>query len=115
MRDKGQEARGKLLPCPFCGGEARTHYVKGYELWEVSCGQCGVEMSAYLSEAEAIEAWNRRTGKGDKLSPVERTVKVEKVTRVSSVIRTGRCGNCGYDVIDSYKHCPNCGARLEWE
>ena len=44
----------------------------------------------------------------------ERTMKVEKVTRVSSVIRTGRCGNCGYDVIDSYKHYPRCGAKLDW-
>lgn len=52
--------KSELLPCPFCGGEARTHYVKGYELWEVSCGQCGVELSSYLSEADAINAWNRR-------------------------------------------------------
>ena len=45
----------------------------------------------------------------------KRTAKVEKMHRVSSVIRTGLCGSCGYDVIDSYKHCPGCGARLEWE
>ena len=44
----------------------------------------------------------------------ERTMKVKKVIRVSSVIRTGRCGNCGYDVIDSYKHCPGCGVKLDW-
>lgn len=44
----------------------------------------------------------------------ERTANVEKVTRVSSVIRTGRCENCGYDVIDSYKHCPGCGSKLDW-
>jgi len=94
-----------------CGGEAWTDYIIGEPSegvgWFVCCKNCDIQTPAeYPTEAEAIEAWNRAMS--------ERTAKVEKVTRVSSVIRTGRCGDCGYDVIDSYKHCPNCGAKLDW-
>lgn len=101
-----------------CGGKAIVWNYNNSEgiTWSVVyCENCKIQTLKLETEAEAIAAWNRSLGNGDKASPVERTVKVEKVTRVSSVIRTGRCGNCGYDVIDSYKHCPNCGARLEWE
>lgn len=98
----------KLKPCPFCGGEAirgiACHVNEDYA-FRVECRECKIVTPFYDTEADAIKAWNRRA---------ERTAKVEKVTRVSSVIRTGRCGDCGYDVIDSYKHCPNCGAKLVW-
>ena len=94
-----------------CGGEVvvghieKTSYLPK-DRWYIGCPKCDICTGLYDTEAEAIEAWNTAMG--------ERTAKVEKVTRVSSVIRTGRCGNCGYDVIDSYKHCPNCGAKLDW-
>lgn len=94
-----------------CGGEAEIHLfgqglIKGYIGYYICCEECETKTKIYDTEAEAIEAWNTAMG--------ERTAKVEKVTRVSSVIRTGRCGDCGYDVIDSYKHCPNCGVKLDW-
>ena len=59
MMDK-QEA--KLLPCPFCGGEARlrqilnTHVVECGKCWAHSANVAGVN---YTKE-QAIEAWNRR-------------------------------------------------------
>ena len=48
----------KLLPCPFCGGEARLTAAMG-ETW-MRCIDCnaGSEMSG--SRALAIAAWNRR-------------------------------------------------------
>lgn len=50
----------KLLPCPFCGGEAHTYK---NNLWHVGCehahNNC-VTMSAFVTEAEAIAAWNAR-------------------------------------------------------
>lgn len=71
--------REKLLPCPFCGGEAKLikglHSVDGdvYTLYGVSClygdsdqaaldGAYGVEHSifGYFFEYQAIEAWNNR-------------------------------------------------------
>lgn len=126
--------RSELKPVRCgCGGEA----IIGLKEWEdrkgnyhensfVYCNDCSISTGGYLTEAEAVTAWNRAMSGSaeEKLKSFwngmsaemreERTAKVEKVTRVSSVIRTGRCGGCGYDVIDSYKHCPNCGAQLDW-
>ena len=48
-----------LLPCPFCGGNARL------TTWtptaaSISCIMCGAHFNTY-TEAEAIAAWNTRT------------------------------------------------------
>lgn len=54
-----------LLPCPFCGGEARWRYRKPYGY--VLCKKCGVSTGAFPDSYEeadgkkdAIAAWNRR-------------------------------------------------------
>lgn len=55
----------ELLPCPFCGGEARTA-VKSYgdtHYWRIYCDVIGCAFGSsgvYHSEAEAIAAWNTR-------------------------------------------------------
>lgn len=69
----------KLLPCPFCGGEA---YKKisfpvdrdGLEMnmFRVGCEPCEIEFSYLWDEEKAIEAWNTR-------KPIDRIVeKLEK-------------------------------------
>jgi len=57
----------KLKPCPFCGGDATTHYgIHDYNRWGVYCIDCGAEIEcrAFLgeedTEAKAIEIWNTR-------------------------------------------------------
>ena len=53
----------KMKPCPFCGGKAIIHDFKPFRekrLWYISCHDCEIEQINYLSEQEAIEAWNRR-------------------------------------------------------
>lgn len=50
----------KLLPCPFCGGEATMDSSgKKYQVW---CKRCScIHMGEfYNTEAEAIAAWNQR-------------------------------------------------------
>ena len=48
----------KLLPCPFCGGEAR-HYAPGLVDHHIECRKCTADVAGD-SEAEAIEVWNTR-------------------------------------------------------
>lgn len=60
---------GKLLPCPFCGGEAKRA-ISNDGAWSVICPNCNTgifrpryetnEWDAYKTEAEAIAAWNSR-------------------------------------------------------
>ena len=59
-----KQVKAKLKPCPFCGGKARVqgHEFIGYgDTFGVVCLNCGAETRQfYVTENEAIEAWNRR-------------------------------------------------------
>lgn len=50
----------KLLPCPFCGGEARMHSLEV----DVRCSVCGAKTAPTISSVNnapgAVAAWNRR-------------------------------------------------------
>ena len=54
----------KLLPCPFCGGEARIMLeeddMPDDSFHNVYCKSCGVQFWV-KSKTEAITLWNRRT------------------------------------------------------
>ena len=50
----------ELKPCPFCGGNRIM--VTNWGLWKTWCADCKSETSSYLTEKEAVEAWNRRVG-----------------------------------------------------
>ncbi len=64
----------ELKPCPFCGGEdiykvndgdrnAQVAIHKTTE-WAVGCSLCRIpEALSYISEEQAIKAWNRRATK----------------------------------------------------
>ena len=49
----------KLLPCPFCGGEAET-FEASEDSFSILCTGCGVETPYLPYLTEAIAAWNRR-------------------------------------------------------
>lgn len=51
-----------LKPCPFCGGEASVKmWCEPDTPFLVMCESCKASVKDYATEAEAIEAWNRRT------------------------------------------------------
>lgn len=61
----------KLKPCPFCGSDAEIVYYDQYpEKYGVGCSKCPAilaelcEYKLFDSEAEAAEAWNRRSYRG---------------------------------------------------
>lgn len=63
-----RKAEFDLLPCPFCGGEARV--IHSDISYSVRCSACGIgifrprigesEWCAFCTKEEAAEAWNRR-------------------------------------------------------
>ena len=68
--------RTELLPCPFCGGEAKPRTTSGIRSpWSmvqldamgvtVACSECGATIPSCMTEAEAVAAWNARAVSGD--------------------------------------------------
>jgi len=56
-----------------CGGEAQVFFpFTNNSVYMIECKKCGICTSAYETEAEAIEAWNRAMGKRDDVSRIER-------------------------------------------
>ena len=55
-----------LLPCPFCGGEARWSCdAFGFPFVRCANAECGTRQSPADSELEAMEGWNNREGVRD--------------------------------------------------
>lgn len=53
-----------LKVCPFCGGEASIAAMSldsHLEFWVLCAEGCGFYTPHYITEAEAVAAWNRRT------------------------------------------------------
>lgn len=101
-----------LKLCPFCGGEAYHDSASCWnhdeEKWmpnfwhRVICKNCGNQTKSFYTEAEAIEAWNRRT---------EREAKAEW----SEVDGCHLCGECGFAVAPKCDmYCAGCGCKLDW-
>ena len=55
----------ELKPCPFCGAKGEIEHIKALSAWIVQCSNQFCPASYMIganfeTEAEAIEAWNRR-------------------------------------------------------
>ncbi len=89
----------KLLPCPFCGGEA---FVDIHKFWDenakdftvqtygVACHQCGAKSWQHSrTEEDAIKQWNTR-------KPMERIVKQLEAEKEATY---NRCIKGMYDAM----------------
>lgn len=81
----------KLLPCPFCGGEASVlsdcsySRTDGETMYYVRCQYCASESSWEYSEEEAIKRWNTR-------KPMQEIVeRLEEVGKEEIKIHRARC------------------------
>ena len=100
----------ELLPCPFCGGEAR-HYAPGPIDHHIECVECYADIHRD-TEAEAIAAWNTRAELG--------SGTCENINTDGYRYRF-ECSECGYSAIvhncaarldELPNYCPNCGAKV---
>ena len=74
-----------LLPCPFCGGEAKLNVLYD-DFHQVGCSNplCKVlpQTWSYDTDEEAIEAWNRRENKTWQLPPAQPEPLTDKEQRI---------------------------------
>ncbi|MBR1602554.1 MAG: Lar family restriction alleviation protein [Synergistaceae bacterium] len=54
------EAKIKLKPCPFCGGESKVIGSDKYSDYCATCSKCWTTSNYFDSREKAAEAWNRR-------------------------------------------------------
>ena len=117
----------ELLPCPFCGGEAKLQDFQSASgrMWLVGCSDntcvipCDTSLG-YLTKQRAIKAWNRRA---------ERTCTMDgPYTGTTCAVHREMpgggafdqeygyltCSACGAEVFDcpTVRYCPNCGAKV---
>ena len=108
----------ELLPCPFCGGEAKIFSSEEGGTWDVQCQSCGA-LPFLVSPREArsrgiepmdylVAAWNRR---------VERTCHMSEHNDLQPrgwYIHYWECSDCHahYRGKDMPRFCHNCGARV---
>ena len=52
----------ELLPCPFCGNDARRYY-GNHDMYGITCQNCSAKIYGYANKASATKAWNTRTPK----------------------------------------------------
>lgn len=97
----------KLLPCPFCGGEAETW--DGTGVWHVFCTNkdCAAMGSPCLTEAEAIAAWNTRAER-----TCECVAEYAKSPIDGKTIVLHRCSACHELMRPHMAYCPSCGAKV---
>lgn len=130
----------ELLPCPFCGGEAKLwshHYAEeDLTLWQVRCNRDFLRKKCYMNdsfvtfgtEEEAIEAWNTRslTFPDEVQEAQHHLCELERITgeawrpeRTCNAVFNGTnrgyeprlyCSECRTELVG--KFCHECGAKV---
>ena len=112
-------ATDELLPCPFCGGEARVEHciTCGYDSYWVECANridCGCKVEPVTDVKDiAIMTWNRRANRERGEC---RLIRRGNLSDWPEMV-CWSCSECGFgwhhSVNDSqFSYCPNCGARV---
>lgn len=93
----------ELLPCPFCGGEAKDatdgscdccgKRVNGC----IRCIRCGGEVSHFDSSEEAITAWNHRT------TPAPSISEAELVDEAAIILVNRKRARCDIKAVTMYE------------
>ena len=113
----------KLKPVQCgCGGKAQVFFpFANNSIYMIECKKCGICTSAYETETEAIQAWNKAMSGKDINVPVKkRTAKVISYDGVITVngyryhYEEYLCNACKKKVLDGDEYCSICGRKLDW-
>ena len=76
-----------LLPCPFCGGEAKSHGPYGDGLFSVECTRCPARVGGFdQCRQDAIDFWNQRHSQAEN-KPQDVAVKaLQKISEANWVV-----------------------------
>lgn len=116
----------KLLPCPFCGGQARVRAEQKNRTYYIGCSKCGARSRAvgrmpwhdniYIAQGNAAKLWNERVKAQPQPRPVAHWIQCspDDDTRYE-------CSRCGcevsnewdYDDPEMFSFCPVCGAVIQ--
>ena len=128
----------ELLPCPFCGGEAKLSHYETFDNdeWAVECmGVCEIQPATclFFTKEQAIEAWNTRTPEQAIAATLGsgtcRNVHKEwEKSSFAGACTSFCCSECGAHYVDCEcyyagladadeeqirtNYCPNCGAKV---
>ena len=105
----------KLMPCPFCGGNARkvkhsagSPGTTGYDRWHgVACAGCNACVGArdrrFRTSAAAIAAWNTRTPQPTRAQAGATPLTDEMVSKAGRALSDLYATECGIDKDDNWK------------
>lgn len=100
--------------CPFCGSTNISCADAGYktDVWFVQCEDCGATFPHFDSEAEAVEAWNRRV----EVKHGRWEFRYEGTyfhCRAYCSVCGKHSGIGGIKTNQAKPYCPNCGAKMD--
>lgn len=79
----------KLLPCPFCDGEALINEVLDNDkMYQVMCPRCFCKTTAFATKKSAVITWNTR-------KPMERII--ERLEELKNAPKVESCYNNGWE------------------
>lgn len=108
----------ELLPCPFCGGEARMTYdfmADGLGYNKIECRECGANTPGNYSKVGDQATWDWNTRHERMCRPIWKRTK--RQGRSTDTCECSECGGCLDDLgvgIDGgvFPYCPYCGAKV---
>lgn len=107
----------ELLCCPFCGGEASKRLFYGTR-YGVYCDECDARVGGlFNTEAEAIEAWNTRAGRGECELETDYDYLHDGIPDTPEDTWAYKCSACGdsfrYERGIKPNYCPECGKAVK--
>lgn len=88
----------ELLPCPFCGGEAKLVERRHAEAY-VLCVKCGAVSDECSRAMSAIAAWNRRTASAQHEQLQQRIEALERELAEAQVGHVTTAAAIVYDLL----------------